>query len=83
MIANSLAAHINSHLIGGILFMPDKFIELTNSDGEKVEILINNIAWFIGEKSGTKVAFNFLGSDPFPFILHVKEDYAKVKKLLT
>jgi hypothetical protein len=63
--------------------MPDKFIELTNSDGEKIEVSINNIAWFKGEKSGTMVAFNFPGSDPLPFILHVKEDYEKVKKLLS
>jgi len=63
--------------------MRDKFIELTNNDGEKVQILINNIAWFKGENNGTMVAFNFLGSDPFPSILHVKEDYEKVKKLLS
>jgi hypothetical protein len=62
--------------------MGDKFIELTASDNGKVAVFISNIAWFKGEESGTIVAFNFLGQNAFPYVLRVKEDYAKVKKLL-
>ena len=62
--------------------MKDKFIELTDDDGGKVIVVKSNIAWFKGEGSGTMVAFNFLGQNNFPFILRVKEDYMKVKKLL-
>jgi hypothetical protein len=64
--------------------MGDKFIELTASDdGKKVAIFISNIAWLKGEESGTMIAFNYLSQNTFPFVLRVKEDYSKVKKLLT
>jgi hypothetical protein len=62
--------------------MKDKFIELTADDGGKVLVVISNIGWFKGEGTGTMVTFNFLDQNHFPFILRVKEDYAKVKKLL-
>ena len=62
--------------------MKDKFIELTSDDAEKVLVVVNNIAWFKGYESGTMIMFNFLDQNNFPFILRVKEDYVKIKKLL-
>ncbi len=62
--------------------MENNFVELTANDDDKVTIVIRNVAWFKAEDKGTMVMFNFMGTNNFPFVLRVKEDYAKVRSLI-
>jgi uncharacterized protein YlzI (FlbEa/FlbD family) len=59
--------------------MEPKFIELTNTDGEKFFVNILHIAWIEPGKNGTVLKSNFVN---YSLSMKVKESYEEVKALI-
>jgi len=62
--------------------MKNNFIELTNSDNQKVLVNILNISWIIPDKNTTIIFMNFVGRNNFALPIVVKEEYSLIKQLI-